>query len=140
MGSWNKRSTGSVKKEDTWFSKAIRARDNWQCRKCGSVDTIQCAHIYARRTKSVRYHTANAVALCAACHRYFTDEPIAWARWCDQTLGAAHMEKLQMQKNRVLKTTESVRQEISDHYRTEYNRMTKDGTRSLRNWGGYPLF
>ena len=133
--SWGKRTkAGKVKREDKWFSLAIRQRDGNQCRNCGSTEGIQCAHIYGRRTKSTRWSTDNAVALCGRCHRYFTGEPIEWAHWCRIELGEAHMDALRDKHNQILKTSEVLRGLISDHYRTEYNRMCKSGDVNLQDW------
>ena len=73
------RAKGPRGKADQLFSKIIRSRG--ECEKCGSTDYLQCAHIVSRRYSATRCDTANALCLCAKCHRYFTDNPVEWAQW-----------------------------------------------------------
>jgi hypothetical protein len=124
---------GVSKREDRWFSKAIRQRDG-ACRCCGSTEDGQCAHIYGRATKATRWDPDNAVRLCATCHGRFTGEPVEWGLWCDMELGEEHMDRLKTKKNGILKVTDALRGEVSDHYRMEYNRMVREGSHDLKPW------
>lgn len=72
---------------DRLFSQAVRERDGWQCRACGSVQGIQCAHIVSRRYRATRWMMANAVALCKRCHMRFTCDPLAWDAWVEERIG-----------------------------------------------------
>ena len=68
---------------DVLFSRMIRERDG-SCRRCGSTDFLQCAHIISRSYKSIRTDPRNAVALCRGCHTFFTHSPLEWRDWVEQ--------------------------------------------------------
>lgn len=130
--------TGS-KREDVWFSRCIRHRDNWRCRNCGKdfiVDQahLQCAHIYGRANKATRWEPGNCIALCHKCHGQYTREPVDWFRFCEELLGREHMDRLLIKKNVILKTNQALRKQISDHYRLEYHRMREEQSTDLRAW------
>lgn len=64
---------------DDAMSLYVRCRDNWECRKCGECMNIQNAHIIAKGPYPAgRYDEQNAMALCAGCHRYFTNRFPEW--------------------------------------------------------------
>jgi hypothetical protein len=44
---------------------------------------LQCAHVVTRSRVRTRCDLRNAVALCAACHHWFTLHPVEWGRWVD---------------------------------------------------------
>lgn len=44
----------------------VRARG--ACERCGSTQSLQCAHIESRRFVATRTDLANAWCLCAGCH------------------------------------------------------------------------
>lgn len=68
---------GLNKKADIVFAKYIKNRDK-VCIKCGTLDYLQCAHLYSRSYKQIRHNPDNAVALCRGDHVYFTHHPIEW--------------------------------------------------------------
>ena len=49
----SKRRSNYMAQADVLFSRMIRERDG-SCRRCGSVDHLQCAHIISRSYKSIR--------------------------------------------------------------------------------------
>ena len=59
-------------KADKLFSLAIRERDGWACRNCGSTYRPQAAHIISRRYSAVRWSSDNCLCLCQKCHLKFT--------------------------------------------------------------------
>jgi len=69
---------------DRLFANAVKDRDGWACRACGSHMRPQCAHIVSRRYHATRWDLLNAVCLCAGCHVRFTHDPIAWDDWCEE--------------------------------------------------------
>lgn len=88
-------------KLDAAFSDYIRTRDHWTCRRCRAPHQlphrgIQCAHLFTRANKGIRYHPDNAVALCKPCHAYFTFRKEEWTAWCEKTLGKEFMERLRV--------------------------------------------
>ncbi len=70
---------GAKKRADVAFSKIVRSRGF--CEKCGSHDNLQCAHILSRRFSNTRCDEGNAFCLCAGCHHFFTDHPVAFGQW-----------------------------------------------------------
>jgi hypothetical protein len=117
----------AIKREacDDWFSKCVRARDTW-CMRCGREDTLQAMHIVGRRNKAVRWSLDNAVTGCAACHRYFTENPIAFHDWLRSLYGDGHLDLLREKSQAILKTNEALRKEIAKHYREEFRRWEAD--------------
>jgi 5-methylcytosine-specific restriction endonuclease McrA len=111
----------AIKREacDDWFSKCVRARDTW-CMHCGREDTLQAMHIVGRRNKAVRWSLDNAVTGCAACHRYFTENPLAF-----------HVDLLREKSQAILKTNEALRKEIAKHYREEFRRWKADDSHEI---------
>ena len=103
---------------DIWFSKAVRLRDG-HCLVCGTDQTLECAHIYGRRRKIVRYSMDNAVTLCHHHHRVFTENPLAFAGFLETELGAGHLEILTEKCRGILKENKAVRDEIAKHYREQ---------------------
>jgi len=84
------------KKADRLFSVAIRERDGWACRHCGSTYRVQCAHIISRRYDAVRWSMDNAVCLCAAHHMKFTHDPLGWEDWVDERFGPGRLVQLKL--------------------------------------------
>ena len=73
---------------DSAFSKYVRLRDKF-CVTCGSVDNLQCSHLYAKKQhKSVRWDERNAYAQCAKCHfKHHQSDPFFYSQWAKDTLG-----------------------------------------------------
>ena len=121
-----------VKREacDDWFSKSVRHRDQHRCQFCFAEGT-DCAHIFGRAKKSVRWSMDNAVTLCRYHHRYFTANPVEFTDWLTKLYGQGHMDILREKANAILKTNKLLRKEISDHYRTEYRKALADPTHEI---------
>lgn len=75
---------------DVKFSRAIRERDGWMCRRCGSQHVpgsrgLHAAHCFTRRTGATRTDPENALALCYGCHQYIDSHKEAktrlWVAW-----------------------------------------------------------
>jgi len=117
----------SIKRDqaDVWFSKAVRLRDGF-CVRCGNSETLQAMHVVGRRNKAVRWSLDNAAAGCAACHRYFTENPLAFTDFLEQLWGKGHLEILREKAREILKTTKDLRKEISAHYRAEVKKKEED--------------
>ena len=122
-----KRHTMAIKRTnaDIWFSKAVRARDG-ACLVCGTDQTLECAHIYGRRRKIVRYSMDNAVTLCHHHHRVMTENPLAFAGFLEQELGAGHLELLTEKCRGILKENKAIRDEIAKHYREEVRKKEQN--------------
>ena len=60
---------------------------------------LQCSHFIGRSRRSVRWDEDNAVGLCAACHLYFTANPIEYVQWFMNHIGEEKLNLL-MARNR----------------------------------------
>lgn len=78
----SKRKTPTLSNQDDKFSRLIRSRDG-ACRKCGTTEHLQCAHIVSRTYLRTRHDPENAIALCRSCHVRFTFLPVEWRRWVE---------------------------------------------------------
>lgn len=58
----------------------VRARDG-RCMNCGATEGLQCMHIMSRRYSATRTAEDNAIAGCGRCHRIYTRDGTAWARF-----------------------------------------------------------
>ena len=80
-----RRSRLALRREcDRVFAVAVKDRDGWACRACGSHMHPQCAHLVSRRYHATRWDLLNAVCLCSGCHVRWTHDPIAWEDWCEE--------------------------------------------------------
>ena len=84
---------------------------------------MECAHIFGRRFKSVRWDTLNALCLCHVCHRYFTENPVDFTRWLQDTVGQGYLDILNEKRNQICKTTKESRAEVARHYRQEIKKL-----------------
>lgn len=87
---------------DQAFSKYVRTKAGWQCARCGRYATgqsLHAAHFHARRKESVRFDLENVDALCAGCHRYFTNHYTEHKEWKLQQLGQDQYDLLMLRAN-----------------------------------------
>jgi len=99
-----------IKKLDIQWSLAVRERDG-KCMKCGRRDGLQGAHIFSRRSRSVRWDLDNGIALCMACHLFWAhQEPVEFTRFLEGLLGRGFLKKLERKKNTIIKYQEIVAQ------------------------------
>ena len=110
---------------DVWFSRAVRHRDKHLCQYCGQEGT-DCAHIFGRARKSVRWSMDNAICLCRYHHRWFGENPVAFTDWLTKHWGEGHMTILREKQAAILKTNKELRAEISKHYREEMKKAEAD--------------
>ena len=118
---------------DIWFSKAVRLRDGC-CQVCGTTENLQACHVHGRRLRILRWDLANAITMCAAHHRYYTEQPVAWVDFLNELLGESHMDILREKSRGILKTNKEVRAEISRHYRQEVRRKESDPNYQMISW------
>jgi hypothetical protein len=112
---------------DKWFSDVVRKKAGHVCESCNKVEgRMECAHIYGRAAKSVRWSMDNAVCLCHYCHMRFTANPLEFTMWLEETLGEGHMEMLREKWQVLMKTNKQLRKEIAKHYREEFKKMDED--------------
>ncbi len=90
---------------DILFSKYIRTRDGWTCRRCHRYcgpETglrLDCSHIFSRRHKVIRHDPRNALSHCFTCHQWFGGNPIEAAMWARSELGDKVIDELLLLKN-----------------------------------------
>lgn len=119
---------------DVWFSKAVRMRDGNICQNCGKGPNTECAHIFGRARKSVRWDMMNAVALCHWCHKYFTANPVTFYDSLLEWYGEGFMDILREKQNAILKTNKELRAEVSKHYRDEVRKKEIDPSYRIQSW------
>ena len=78
------------------FSLSVRERDEFTCRKCGRQDKrVECAHIYSRKNRALRWEPTNATSLCYYCHLQWSHrEPLEFAEWIKEQLGEERFAEL----------------------------------------------
>lgn len=105
---------------DIEFSKALRMSRGNVCEHCKKADgRMECAHIYGRRHKSIRWDTLNALCLCHTCHRTFTENPLDFTAWLQAYVGQGLLDILTEKKRAFCKTNKALRAEIAKHYREQ---------------------
>lgn len=93
-----------ITKLDKLFSQKVRSKGF--CERCGKESNLQCAHIYSRRNKRLRWDFENALCLCAGCHLYWWHlEPAEAVRWAMTFKNFEHLDKV-MQDNKPMKIFE----------------------------------
>ena len=84
--------TALVRIADLAFSLFIKTRDKY-CLKCFRKDNLQCAHIFSRSARSVRWDELNAIALCGGCHLFWAHKnPIEFTEFIMKRLGNQYEE------------------------------------------------
>jgi len=126
---------------DQWFSKAVRLSNDYVCERCGMVGgpskdekQLQNCHIIGRRNNATRFSTWNTLCMCVNCHRYTGENVNEFKAWIVETFGQGRIDKIDFLARGILKPTKMNLKMVSDHYRKEFNRMTKSGDRNLKSW------
>lgn len=70
---------------DRAWSRAVRERDGYRCRKCGGPGG-DGAHVISRRYLKTRHNVANGLDLCRGCHSYFTAHPVEWREFLESEM------------------------------------------------------
>lgn len=131
---------------DIAFSKAIREAYDYTCCSCEKnyrhdPGYIHCAHIHTRKHRNTRWNAHyGAVALCAKCHRRYTDFPLEWASFLKGYLGDSNYDEAKRLAWETRKYTKAEQKEIAAHYRAQttylerLRREGKTGTLPLVSW------
>ena len=117
---------------DIAFSKCIRERDNYTCKRCGKSYTesdtgLHCSHFHGRANWAVRFDPDNAESHCYGCHAYFEGSPHEFTQWWLNKLGEGAYELLLERKNdiglgKMYRKTKG-KGDIAKHFRDELERM-----------------
>lgn len=111
---------------DSIFSLLVRERAGNVCEHTGqpaSAVQLECAHIWGRRNKSVRWHPLNAVSLSHYSHRFFTENPAAFIDWVKNRMGERAYEELERLARQPRKFTPREIEGLHKHMLTEYARL-----------------
>ena len=80
--------TGTI---DTTFSRLVRLRADYRCEKCGGCFEegrgLECAHLFRRTWRSIRWHPLNAASLCSECHTWFDQHEHDSELWKREHIG-----------------------------------------------------
>ena len=109
---------------DQYFSKCVRAANNYCCEKCSkqydsSSTGLHCSHIFSRRHKTIRWCKDNAQSLCFACHQWFGGNPADSGKWLEDLLGEAHLDLLREKMRSKMKVPKSEEKAIAKHYKEQ---------------------
>lgn len=93
-----------TRKLDKECSRIVRQRP---CDKCGLIDyeKRQCAHIFSRTYRSVRWFMDNLLCLCAGCHFWAHRNPILFTEWVKTYLGEEKYQNLKIMATAIKKWT-----------------------------------
>lgn len=80
-------------------------RSHGQCVMCLQTDyeKLQCAHIYSRTYRSVRWDLENLLPLCASCHFYSHKNPLIFAEFVQGHLGSVKYQSLKARATAIKK-------------------------------------
>lgn len=114
---------GKERKAKILFSKLIRLLAI--CENCGDTDKDkhQCAHIITRKINITHTDLRNAFCLCASCHAYFTQDPVAFGRFVDRTWAKQFYDEIQQRSRLTQKGTDAFWQERIDFLQDIYDRI-----------------
>ncbi|MBK7979311.1 MAG: hypothetical protein IPK06_04765 [Ignavibacteriae bacterium] len=89
------------------FSSAIKIRDNFTCRKCGTSGVVmETAHFITRGNKKVQFEFNNGFTLCKYnCHIWAHKKRIEFEEWVKLQLGDKKFYSLVQLANSIWKET-----------------------------------
>src|ERR671910_118827 len=102
--------TMKVTAEHRRWSRAVRERDDWTCRRCHKqypppAMGLDAHHIFTKSRKSTAQDVQNGVSLCVGCHRSWAHAyPLEFHEWIKDELGAELYDDLQA-RSRTLRRT-----------------------------------
>ena len=108
---------------DKWFSRYIRARDDYTCTTCGrrgqpADGVMQCGHVVTRSKYATRWDDQNAVCQCSSCNMRHEYQPEILTLCYIQMCGSEAYERLVTRSNVTVKFATSDIREIASRYKT----------------------
>ncbi len=88
-----KQSKGDKKRCDDLLREILKIKHS-DCQKCGVTQNLQVSHIVSRRFSATRCDPDNVQLLCAKDHIYYTNWPLEFAKWINESIGPAEYERL----------------------------------------------
>jgi len=116
-------------KHDKVISDLVRCRTNWTCERCGKYypeghrGGLECSHYYGRRGLSTRWHPDNLNAFCTGCHFHLGGARDEYTAFKKRELGEVRFDALVLRGNAPKKYTPADREELYQHYRSEWALM-----------------
>lgn len=116
-------------KYDALFSTLVRERANWRCENCKKVyaersrQGLHCSHFFTRSRRSVRWHPDNAAAHCYSCHQHLGGNPLLFADWIRDHLGADKSNSLLLASRKLVKWRKADLEELHSEMKKELTRM-----------------
>lgn len=131
--------TVKIKPADVWFSKCVRHAAKWTCERCLSVHQegsqgLHNSHIFSRRHRTIRWCKDNAQALCFSCHQWLGGNPADSGEWLLSVLGDGLIQTLREKRDSMVKVSKQEEKEIAKHYKSEYERMLREGSHEFVSW------
>ena len=107
-------------KFDIIVSKITRLREGNCCEACKiKFDRTECAHIFGRRHKSVRWDLDNVLCLCHGCHRKYTENPVDFTRFLERYMGIDALDKLRLKAWRTKKWTKTEKADLYEYLKAK---------------------
>lgn len=77
-------------------------RSKGRCEFCHNTETLQCAHIYSRSYRNLRWDLNNLLCLCAKCHFEGHKKPIDFTERVKKILGEENYKELILNSQRIM--------------------------------------
>jgi hypothetical protein len=81
-----------IAKLDKLTSEIIRAHGS--CERCDKKENLQCAHIYSRNYKHLRWDMENLLCLCSGCHFWWHQNPTEAVIWAMEIRNLELLKKI----------------------------------------------
>jgi len=124
--------------EDKWFSLYIRARDGWQCQRCGKryiphreggdnrhLGGLHSAHMFSRGAKKTKWDERNVMALCNGCHRYVDKHYEVKETLFASKVGQDTVDELRLLSHQPFIGWKNERANIAKSYRERFRAINK---------------
>lgn len=105
-----------IKKADKAVSDWVRAFSG-RCVICGSVERLQCGHLFSRVAYSTRWDERNIYCQCAGCNLRHEHDPYPLMRYAESVWGREEIDDLYRKFRSPVKQTEEDLVNIIEEYR-----------------------
>ncbi len=122
--------------EDVWFSKYIRARDKWTCRRCkreykpyeeggdnSHLMGLHNAHCFGRGAHMTRWDERNCMALCYGCHSHVDSHPREKLDLWEKEWGKDIVEELESLSHKTYIGWKKDRKDIIKKYKDRFHEL-----------------
>ena len=116
-------------KFDIIVSNITRKRERNCCESCNKTyERTECAHIFGRRHRSVRWDLDNVLCLCHGCHRKYTENPVDFTRFLERYIGVDELNSLRIKAWQVKKWTKAEKAALYDDLKATYAALESPGS------------